>query len=173
MYLKCLGAALIIAAAYFYGSSISAFYQNRVSQLEELLLGLEMFFTEVNYGLTPLPHAFANIGAKLKKPVGAIFLDAGQEMQKGAGLSARECWQKALGNHSAVLVLSSRGRKLLDRLGLAWGKGNKSDQLRQIALIQELLRQVLHEAREELQKNDKLWRYLGLLGGTTLVIFLF
>ena len=173
MYLKCLGAALIIAATYFYGNSISAFYRNRVNQLEELLLGLEMFFTEVNYGLTPLPRAFMNIGAKLKEPVGTIFLDTTGEMQKSKGLSARECWQNALGNSSAILAFSSRNMKLLERLGLAWGKGDKSDQLRQIALIQELLRQALREAQEELQKNDKMWKYLGLLGGATLVIFLF
>lgn len=172
MLLKYMGAALIIAATYFYGNGISSSYRNRVSQLEELLLGLEMFHTEINYGLTPLPHAFMNIGAKLKKPVGTIFLDAAREMQESRGLSARECWQNAWEAGSAALAFSSREMKLLERLGLAWGKGDKSDQLRQTGLIRELLRQALHEAREELQKNDKMWRYLGLLGGVTLVIFL-
>ncbi|MGI6309016.1 MAG: hypothetical protein ACOX1X_10610 [Dethiobacteria bacterium] len=172
MYLKCLGAALIISAAYFYGNNISSLYRNRVYQLEELLVGLEMFFTEVNYGLTPLPRAFMNIGAKLREPVGAIFRDAAGEMQKSGGLSARECWQNALGNSSVLLALSSENLKLLERLGLVWGKGDKNDQLRQIALIQELLRQALREAQDELQRNDKIWKYLGLLGGATLVIFL-
>lgn len=173
MYLKCLGASLIIVAAFFYGNNISSFYRNRVSQLEEFLLGLEMFRTEVNYGLTPLPHAFINIGAKLKEPVGNIFQDTAGEMQKSKGLSARECWQNAWEKNYAALAFSPREVKLLERLGLAWGKGDKSDQLRHIALTQELWRQALREAREEMQKNDKIWRYLGLLGGATLAIFLF
>ncbi|NMB35749.1 MAG: hypothetical protein GX989_05620 [Firmicutes bacterium] len=172
MLLKYFGAALIIASTYFYGNSISSFYRNRVGQLEELLLGLEMFHTEINYGLTPLPLAFMNIGAKLREPVGAIFLGAAREMQKSRGLSARRCWQNAWEDSSGALAFSAREMKLLERLGLAWGKGDKNDQLRQTALIQELLRQALREAREELQKNDKMWKYLGLLGGTTLVIFL-
>ncbi|NLJ55902.1 MAG: hypothetical protein GX334_02505 [Firmicutes bacterium] len=170
--LKCLGAALIITAAYVYGNGISFYYRQRVQQLEELLIGLELFYTEVSYGLTPLPRAFMNIGARLKEPVGAIFCDAAREMQKNRGLSARECWQNALKNSAALLSLSPGGSQLLERLGLAWGKGDKNDQLRQVKLIKELLRQAHREAQAELQKNDKVWKYLGLLGGITLVIFL-
>ncbi len=172
MYLKFLGASLIIFAAYTYGYSISSLYRNRVSQLKELLLGLEMFLAEVNYGLTPLPQAFMHIGHKLKEPVGKLFSDAAALMQKSRGLSARECWKKALKNNSGALEFSRDGMELMDRLGLVWGKGDKSGQLRQIALIQELLRQALREAQNEYQKNDKMWKYLGLLGGLTLVIFL-
>ncbi|MGI5822357.1 MAG: hypothetical protein ACOX6Z_00215 [Dethiobacteria bacterium] len=172
IYLKGLGAALIITAAYLYGNGVSFYYRQRVLQLEELLVGLELFSTEVSYGLTPLPRAFINIGAKLKGPVGAVFRDAAGEMQKNRGLSAGECWQKALKNSAARLSLSPAGSQLLERLGLAWGKGDKNDQLRQIKLVKELLRQVHREAQDELQKNDKVWKYLGLLGGITLVIFL-
>ena len=98
IYLKCLGAAFIIFAAYCSGNNISSLYRQRVLQLEELLVGLELFSTEINYGLTPLPRAFMNIGTKLKKPVGTIFCDAAREMQKNRGLSAGECWQNALKN---------------------------------------------------------------------------
>ena len=61
---------------------------------------------------------------------------------------------------------------LLDRLGLIWGRSDKNGQQRQIALIQELLRQALGEAQVKHQKNEKICKYLGLLGGITLVLFL-
>lgn len=172
MYLKFLGASLIVFAAYIYGYNISSIYRKRVCHLEDLLLGLEMFLAEVNYGLTPLPQAFINIGHRLKEPVGNLFTDSAALMQKSKGLSARECWLKALKKNSATLELSREGMELADRLGHLWGKGDKNGQLKQIALIQELLRQALREAQKEYQKNDKLWKYLGLLGGLTLVIFL-
>ncbi|RJX28021.1 MAG: hypothetical protein C4554_03250 [Dethiobacter sp.] len=172
MYLKFWGASLIILAAYFFGHNISSMYRNRVCQLEELLLGLEMFLTEITYGLTPLPQAFINIGKKLKDPVGRLFSDTAWIMQKSRGLSARECWKKALKNNSGALEFFGGGLELLDRLGFIWGKGDKSGQLRQIALMQELLRQAHREAQQDYQKNEKMWKYLGLLGGLTLVIFL-
>lgn len=172
MYLKFMGSIMIVSAAFLYGNNISSLYRNRVYQLEELLIGLELFATEVNYALTPLPRAFINIGTKLNEPVGAIFYDAAMEMQKNGGLSAGECWQNALEKRSVFLTLTPGDMKLLARLGLAWGKGDKNDQLRQVVLIQELLRQALRKAQDELQRNGKIYGYLGLLGGLTLVFFL-
>ena len=61
---------------------------------------------------------------------------------------------------------------MLERLGSAWGQGDKEGQARQISLMQELLRQALDGARSEWQKNDKLWKYLGLIGGITIVLLL-
>ncbi|NMB42029.1 MAG: stage III sporulation protein AB [Firmicutes bacterium] len=172
MYFKLLGASLIVFAAYTYGYNISSMYQKRVLQLKELLLALEMLLAEVNYGLTPLPRAFINVGKKLKKPVGTVFSEAATLMLKSKGLSAQECWKKALERNCDALQLSRNGMELVDRLGLVWGQCDKSGQLKQIALIQELLRQALEEAENEYHKNDKIWKYLGLLGGLTMVIFL-
>jgi stage III sporulation protein AB len=71
-----------------------------------------------------------------------------------------------------ALELSREGIEIMDRLGFVWGKGDKSGQLNQIVVIQELLRQALREAQNEYRRNDKMWKYLGLLGGLTMVIFL-
>ncbi|NLX91059.1 MAG: hypothetical protein GXZ07_05650 [Firmicutes bacterium] len=173
MYLKLAGAALIIFAAYLMGCQVCALYQRRVRCLEEIILGLEMFRAEVNYGLTPLPQAFQAIGKKLNKPVGTLFFDFSSFLRQGKGLSALECWRSALEKSKPELSLKNEQMEILERLGSAWGHGDKEGQGRQISLMQELLRQALEEARAESQKNDRLWKYLGLIGGTTLVLFLF
>ncbi len=172
MYLKIAGAALIIFAAYFYGFNLASMYYNRVRLLEELLMALEMFLTEVNYGLTPLPQAFMGIAKSANRPVGSLFSDAGKLMRQNRGLSARECWRAALKKNTRGLDMSPQNMELLDRLGSIWGRSDKSGQQRQVALIQELLRQALGEAQAEYQKNNKICKYLGLLGGVTLVLFL-
>ena len=172
MYLKLFGAALIIFAAYLMGCQVCLLYRQRVRHLEEILLGLEMFRAEVNYGLTPLPQAFENIGKKLKEPVGTLFLDFSSFLQRGQGASAQECWKSSLEKGRADLVLKEEQMELLLQLGPAWGQGGREGQERQISLIQELLRQALGGAREERQKNAKLWKYLGCMGGITVVLFL-
>ena len=85
MYLKMSGAVLIILAAYLYGFNLASMYYNRVRLLEEFLMALEMFLTEVNFGLTPLPQAFISIAKNINRPVGSLFLDAARLMQQNRG----------------------------------------------------------------------------------------
>ncbi len=172
MYMKLLGAGLIVLSGYLMGCQVCLSYQLRVRRLEEILLGLEMFRAEVNYGLTPLPQAFQNIGKKLKKPVGALFSDFALSLLQGKGLSALECWKTSLEKRKADLALKEEEMELLAMLGSAWGQGDRAGQERQISFIQALLRQALDKAREERQKNNKLWKYLGCMGGITVVLFL-
>lgn len=173
MHLKLLGAGLIVFTAYCYGNYLSSIYLKRVRLLEDLILALEMFLAEVGYGLTPLPRAFQNIGSRLKSPVGRMFVETAQLMGQGKGLTAFECWEKAVGECLGDLELRENQAELFLRLGLIWGKGDKNGQLRQVALMQEMIRQALDQAQKERNKNEKMWKYLGLLGGITLVIFLF
>ena len=169
---KLLGATLIIFTAYCYGCSISAVYKNRVKRLEELLLSLEIFKAEINYGLSMLPEVFLSIGKRLHGPIGSLFGKSEEYMKLQAGFSAADCWQKSLRERQGELELDKDQMLLLHKMGLIWGKGDKSDQLRQVTFMQELLRQALQEAREAREKNEKMWRYLGLLGGFAIVILL-
>ena len=172
MIYKLIGAILIIFTAYCYGCSISAVYKNRVKRLEELLLSLEIFKAEINYGLSMLPEVFRSIGNKLHSPIGSLFSRSEEYMMKKEGFSAEDCWHKSLAEIQEGLELNQDQFLLLKKMGLIWGKGDKSDQMRQVVLMQELLRQALQEAREDRVKNEKMWRYLGLLGGCTIVILL-
>ena len=172
MILKIIGAAFIISAAYLYGVQLSSRYRNRVNNLESLLVSLEMVHAEINHGLTPLPQAFARAGKNISNPMGNIFLDAAKEMESCRGLSAQKCWVEAVQKYNNELDLTERQLNEINRLSVIWGKGDKAGQLKQIALIQDFIRHALEKARLELDRNDKLWRYLGLLGGVTLSLML-
>ncbi|MEW5922028.1 MAG: stage III sporulation protein AB [Bacillota bacterium] len=169
---KILGAVLIIFAAYYFGCSMSAVYKNRVRRLEDLLVSLEIFKAEINYGLSLLPEVFHSIAGKVRGPVGGLFTRTGEYMKMKEGFSAGECWRNSLRDRQVEMELAKGQMELLEKMGLIWGRGDKNDQLKQATLMQELLRQALHEARGERDKNEKMWRYLGLLGGITVVILL-
>jgi len=171
-FFNIVGAVFLVSAGYLYGCNISSVLVKRVRLLEELLMALELFRTEIDYGLTPLPQAFRNIGSRVEKPLGDVFLKCSSYMQKNEGLSAWECWNKALGETQEYLKLSPSSLEYLRRLGNIWGRGDKEGQLRQLSLMQELFRQALKEAQEHRNKNEKLWRYLGLIGGAALAIFI-
>ena len=159
MYVKFLGAALIVAAAYLYGCQVSFLYSKRVRLLEEILMALEMFLTEVNYGLTPLPQAFSQLG-KSSEAHRFLVLRCCKVYEAEKGLSARECWEEALLKMLLLFDFNKHQLDLFQRLGGVWGRGDREGQQKQIALMQNLLRQALQEAQVEEQKNVKVWRYL-------------
>ncbi len=167
-----MGAALIITSAYLFGCSIAATYKNRVRYLEEFLLTLEIFKAEINFGVALLPEVFQSIAQRVHGPVGQLFMQSAAYLEKKEGLNATECWHKALQDRQDEMELAGGQMELLNKMGLIWGRGDKKDQLKQVTLMQELLRQALLEAKNEQGKNEKVWRYLGLLGGLTIVILL-
>lgn len=169
--LNIIGAIFLVSAGYLYGCSISNVLVKRVRLLEELLMALELFRTEIDYGLTPLPQAFQNIGSKMEKPLGYIFLNCSNSMLQNSGLSAWECWNESLEKTRQSLSFSHSDLEYLRKLGNIWGRGDKEGQLRQLSLMQELFRQALNEAQRHRDKNEKLWKYLGLIGGAALAIF--
>ena len=163
---------MIIIAAYYFGCSMSAVYKNRVRYLEDLLISLEIFKTEINYGLSLLPDVFQSIAGKVRGPVGRLFVGSRAYLGRKEGLAAAECWRRTLQDRQGELELNAAQVELLEKMSLIWGRGDKHDQLKQATLMQELLRQALSEARGEREKNEKMWRYLGLLSGMTIVILL-
>jgi len=52
------------------------------------------------------------------------------------------------------------------------GVSEQEGQLKQIGLTLQHLELALETAREQRQRNEKMWRYLGFAGGAALVILL-
>ncbi len=59
----------------------------------------------------------------------------------------------------------------MEQLGTSLGgMVDREGQIKQIGLILSLLEDALHHAEEKRRRNERMWRYLGLLGGLVLVI---
>ena len=62
--------------------------------------------------------------------------------------------------------------EVIKALGVSLGESRKEGQLTQIELTAKRLEFLLHEAQGDRTRNERMWRYLGLLGGAALVILL-
>ncbi|HEU4962841.1 MAG TPA: stage III sporulation protein SpoIIIAB [Bacilli bacterium] len=170
---KLIGSVLIIAAATLLGFRIAARYADRTKQLRQFVTALKVLETEIHYAATPLPQALQRIGRLVPKPVAAFFQSAADKLRDGRGIRASEAWQEALLANKAHLALKEADCEVLLNFGQTLGVSDRQDQIKHIHLAIAHLSAEENNARDEQQRNEKMWKYLGALMGLTVVILLY
>ncbi|MEA4891816.1 MAG: stage III sporulation protein AB [Peptococcaceae bacterium] len=171
--LKLLGMILILAASSLLGLSKSRVYGQYAAFLQELLFGLEVLETEVQYRQSSLGEGFIRTGLALSGK------DAGRLFDRAAEYLA--CHREALpqeGLLEGVAAVADRipaGQPLkahLEGFALTLGKGDLKAQQQVFALLRVQIGQCLEGALKRQEKEEKLWRYLGVCSGIVFVILL-
>jgi len=168
--LKVGGAICVIAASFIWGEYKARSLSLRAQQLQKFQQALQLLAAEISYTVTPLPHAFANVGQRMDGLVGEIFDRAGFLMQSRGDVNAREAWLGAIEEFLPQIFITNEDRQILEQLGNSLGVSDGDNQLKQIKLVDKLLEGALREALDERNRSERMWRYLGVLGGLMLVI---
>ncbi len=166
------GAIFIMAAAGGLGESKARRLGQRVKELESFQQSLKLLSAEVVYDHCLLTRAFRRISGQGISPVKDIYEKAAEMLESGRDISARQAWEGALKEVSSSTCYKERDLEVIETLGISLGENRKEGQLTQIELVLKRLEFVLQEAREDQSRNERMWRYLGLLGGAALVILL-
>ncbi|GAB6099041.1 stage III sporulation protein AB [Halanaerocella petrolearia] len=169
--MKWIGVLLILVSSTGLGFKVARQFILRASQLKQLKLGLQLLQTEISYGMTPLPQAFAKLESKLETPVALFFAQAKKGLE--SGLTAKEAWQAAVVDIIAKTALQETEEEVLLNLGTNLGQSTSDDQLRYLTLAQDHLDNIHQEAIAERKEKVKLWRYLGVLTGLFIIILIF
>lgn len=148
-------------------------FVDRHRQLTILHMGLEILGSEISYMRTPLPTAFKKISLRLEEPVAGIFIAAGRKLEKGQAYP-RQAWREALEEKREGTALTRRDLHVLGQLGTVLeGDSDSTGQVRQLKLLEREVERLVLEAEGERNKNVRVWRYLGLLGGLAFAILFF
>ncbi|MCK8817499.1 stage III sporulation protein SpoIIIAB [Natroniella sulfidigena] len=169
--MRLIGASLIIMSSGAIGFVIAKQFILRVKELQELQTALQMLETEISYGLTPLPQAFAKIATNLSTSVAELFSVAQKELESGS--TAQQAWQEAIDQVFIETALGERDKEVLINLGYNLGQSASQDQQKHLGLAQHKLTNLYQQAVEEKEQKVKLWRYLGVLVGLFVVILIF
>jgi len=171
--LRLFGAACVLVSTSLWGEMKARSLGWRLNQLLDLQQAFRLLSTEISYTATPLPHAFERIGGRIKGTIGEIFSQASQNMwsSKERGTGAGEAWMQALKQYSGETFLSAEDIKIAEQLGVSLGLSDREGQLKQIQMVSQQIEYALKEARDERNRNERMWRYLGVLGGLALIIF--
>lgn len=164
--------ALIFVCCSLFGLCMDSDERRRLKELEEFVYLFEMLMGEIDYQLTPLMTACYKVAGYVKGGVSQTFYYFSEEIEIGSKEELGAMWHSALTKAKNYLHLKSTDYELLEGFGKSDGLMDKVLQKRQIELIIDKIEHERKKGQEKYEKCSKLNRYLGMLVGGALVIFL-
>lgn len=142
-------------------------YVYRVEELREIKTALNMFRTKLKFTYQPIPEIFKEISERLNSNIGNIFRIASNNM---GSETAQEAWNGAIELNS--LNINFEDKSILKNLSNLLGQTDLEGQINQIELTWNFIDEQIIKAEKERQKNEKLFRTLGMTIGLVIVIIL-
>ena len=147
-------------------------YSDRLNNLNFLEQCISILETEIIYGATPLPQALNNVYLKGNKKVSFIF----EEIKNDLILNKRGEVIESFSNIREILLnklqLKEEDVEVFLSLGRVVGCSDRQDQQKNFIIIMNQIKNLQKEARNEKNKNEKMFKNLGILTGCAIVIIL-
>lgn len=151
----------------YIGISLSNKYKDRVIDLKEMQLALNMLETKIKFTYSPLPEIFTEISEQVNSSISNIFKIADSKMKN---MNAGEAWQQAIKESNTNL--NYEDINTLRGLSKLLGKTDVEGQVSQIEIVRNFIETQIKQAEIECQKNRKLYKTLGIVTGLGIVIIL-
>ena len=158
---------IIFFISYFLGITISKKYSSRVKELKEIKSALNMFEEKIKFTYETIPDVFFEISQNTSESISKIFEEASYNMKM---MSAGLAWEKAIDESNTKLT--KEDKETLKGLAKMLGKTDLDGQVSEIRLVQKFLETKLEDAELEKNKNEKLYKTLGITCGLAIVIVL-
>ncbi len=142
-------------------------YVYRVDELKEFKNALNMFKTKIKFTYEPLPEIFKQISGTIAPTIGSIFKIASYNMNF---LTAGEAWNKAM--DTDILNITLEDKNILKDLSKLLGATDVEGQISQIEVTSNFLDEQIKKAEKEKEKNERMYRKLGVIIGLGIVIIL-
>lgn len=156
----------------FIGYTLANRYRTRVAELNDLLLALEIFETKIKYTYDSLTTSFLYIADNLKTKVYRIFYVTAEEVRENKNDSAGECFKRVVDGEKIFLALNKDDIEIVKELGVSLGQTDMEGQVKNIKLVYNSLKNQLENAKEEKNKNFRMYRNMGMLSGLVIIIIL-
>lgn len=171
--IKLIASALIVLSGGMAGLIAAHSYASRPQQLKTFRYALRMLETEISYGGTPLPEALLRIGNRTGGCIGEFFVAVSSLLNDKNGPSSGEAWEICLGDLEEEASLSPEDLDILRSFGYTLGISDREDQIKNLRLTQEQLKNQEANAEKLRESNQRMWKTLGFLGGLAVVFILY
>lgn len=161
----------IFLLATWIGNMIAKKYKNRVKQLKELKVILNIIETKIKFTQQPLTVIFNEIANNEinRKSVNIIFKEASKKIEKQSFI---QVWSEAITKTKEKLDLTEEDINILEGMGKTLGTSDIEGQTKEIEIIKEFIDNQIEKAEEERKKNEKMYKTLGGIVGIGIVIIL-
>ena len=163
---------IIIFLAFSYGGyAYGEKFNKRYKNLKEILKNILLLQNEIVYNMTPLPEALQSIGMKCRTPIKELVLDSSHLLSEGKEDSVYDAF-KHIYEKENNFYLNRDDERVLEDFLKSLGELGVYGQEKMFNLVISNLNINIKEAEIELNKNIKLYRYLGVCIGGMIFIFL-
>ncbi|MFW5981205.1 MAG: stage III sporulation protein SpoIIIAB [bacterium] len=173
MYIKLIGATLILFSGTSIGWILSNIYINRIKELKELQLALSILETEISYGQTVLPEALKKTSKLINKSFEELFYDSAEKLKKSRQDSFAEIWEQQIKKYNRKCDLNQQDLEILINWGQQIGCSDLESQIKINQLALKRLEQQEEKAHEIARKKVKIVRYAGVLISLMVIILFY
>lgn len=164
LYLKVGGGALLVICGMLAGCYGAEKLKHRIAFYEQYIRFLTQISSMIGYTAASVPTLFDSVqGLPLIEPL---------LQQTVHGLSAGEDFPTAWKAAVHRFVSDKTDRRLLNYFGETFGTDNCAGELAKLSLHRETAARQQSDLQEDYKTKHKLYRTLGLFGGTLLAILL-
>lgn len=150
------------------GAAISKKYTYRLEELREMKTALNMFKYKIKFTYEPIPDIFEDISKNMKTNISKIFVLARNFMSSE---NAGQAWEKSI--DISDNYLNKEDKNAIKMLSKMLGITDSEGQISQIEITETFLNKQIEEAEIEKNKNEKLYKKLGITIGLVIVVILF
>lgn len=167
-----MGVIFIVLACSGLGFLVAGNYRKRPQQLRQLQAAFQMLETQICYSATPLPEALLYVSQRCHLSIAPLFKRAGERLSSRQGVTAYTAWKQSLDELYKQTALNHHDQDILLQFGMNLGNSDREEQIKHLQLLQTQLKAEEKNSNEERQKNERLWKYSGVLVGLLVVILL-
>lgn len=173
MLIKVIGMGLVLVSATTLGWYIDRLQILRIQDLEGLRRMMHMLGGEVSYAMTPLPSAIEEIITKNSTRTNVIFKGLLKEIEKKTGEGLASLWERAIVENAKHTYLNQDDLKLILPLGQTLGYQDKEMQEKNIEITIGYIENTIKNLNKKIEKEGRLYKGLGILGGCLICILLY
>lgn len=162
----------IILGCSIMGFLYGAIYGKRLCNLNNLIHCIRGLETEVLISQTPLPDALEKVSKAGKGEIASVFQIIKDDLVWNKRQEVYHSFLAVESNLREKYFLKNEDIDAVLTFSKVLGKTNRDDQKKNFTIVLNELEQLAVDANYEKQKNEKLYRTLGLLIGLTITIIL-
>jgi len=172
MFPSVVGAVVILVSCTALGFYFAALEKFRVQDLQEFKKALMILSSEIEHMRTPLPLACTNIAKRTKDMVSDLFGQFADLLSHETVETAYQLWIQALESQKKRSYLATEDWDAIESFGKTLGYLDKQMQQSAITCTMEYVDEKTTGLQTQSDKNSRMYRSLGVIGGLLLVVVL-
>lgn len=169
--MKAAGILLILVSCSCLGFHVALLCRRRIRECVQIERSLTGLMGEIRFRQTPLAEALEVAGREGAGEFPAFFRRLSERLSGFAGGSFEQIWREELTRYLQTSLLGEEA-ELLFFLGQQLGYLDLEEQQKSLERFLEEWRLQISRLRQEADKRERLYRYLGVFAGFFLAILL-